>query len=185
MHVLHPFLSWDVVSFFCLLLILFGSSAIYWLAHLKQQNNANNPAAIQGPTYESNIPIVQESSGSGFGNSECYGGSKDIKFMDQIIMVRGECTTAATTKADIELLAKNRGNAMLRYKEKKKTRRYKVFSYASLIFPFLFLFLIFILAVISNRRYKFYSERVNMLWIDMINISGTNQGRQELILGSE
>lgn len=88
------------------------------------KNNANNPAAIQGPTYESNIPIVQESPGSGFGNSECYGGSKDLKFVDQIIMVRGECTTEATTKADTELLAKNRGNAMLRYKEKKKTRRY-------------------------------------------------------------
>ncbi|XP_047958731.1 uncharacterized protein LOC125204200 isoform X2 [Salvia hispanica] len=31
---------------------------------------------------------------------------------------------AAMSKSDIELLAKNRGNAMQRYKEKKKTRRY-------------------------------------------------------------
>lgn len=31
---------------------------------------------------------------------------------------------AARSKADIDLLAQNRGNAMLRYKEKKKTRRF-------------------------------------------------------------
>lgn len=58
--------------------------------------------------------------------------------MDQIVSVRGESTTAATTKANIELLAKNRGNAMLRYKEKKKTQRYVVFSYAFIIFPLFF-----------------------------------------------
>lgn len=43
--------------------------------------------------------------------------------MDQTILVDSESATPSMTKADMELLAKNRGNAMQRYKEKKKTRR--------------------------------------------------------------
>lgn len=38
----------------------------------------------------------------------------------------GEKLATSLTKADLELLAKNRGDAMLRYKEKKKTRRYSL-----------------------------------------------------------
>lgn len=77
----------------------------------------------------------ESSSGSGFGNPKCHGGSNDIKFMDQLAMVRGECTSTATTKADLELLAKNRGNAMQRYMEKKKTRRFGVqFLYGFIVF---------------------------------------------------
>ncbi|KAK4780727.1 hypothetical protein SAY87_016833 [Trapa incisa] len=40
------------------------------------------------------------------------------------IAVKPKGFAAATTKADMDLLAQHRGNAMLRYKEKKKTRRY-------------------------------------------------------------
>jgi len=43
--------------------------------------------------------------------------------MDQSIVVGGDNTGEETLKADMELLAKNRGNAMQRYKEKKKIRR--------------------------------------------------------------
>ncbi|KAK2993601.1 hypothetical protein RJ640_030908 [Escallonia rubra] len=88
-----------------------------------------------GEIYRTNCPIVHEdiaafnsaraSLGSGAGKPKCFGGSKDIHFMDQTVMVRGDSTIADMNKADIELLAKNRGNAMLRYKEKKKTRRYE------------------------------------------------------------
>lgn len=88
-------------------------------------HNPNNATASQGPgTSESNnLPIARPSSRSAFGNSKCY--TQEIQLMDQSVLKRDETTrTAALTKADVELLAQNRGNAMLRYKEKKKTRRY-------------------------------------------------------------
>ncbi|CAK9179057.1 unnamed protein product [Ilex paraguariensis] len=90
-------------------------------------NNTNNPTVSQGPaTSESNnLPTARHSSGSGFGKPKGYGGPKEIQIMDQSILMRGESATAAISTADMELLAKNRGNAMLRYKEKKKTRRYE------------------------------------------------------------
>lgn len=89
-------------------------------------HNSNNPTASQGPaTSESNnLPIGRATSGSGLGKRKSYGGLKDFHLMEQTVLVTSEGTTAATTKVDMELLAKNRGNAMQRYKEKKKTRRY-------------------------------------------------------------
>nr|GME11106.1 zinc finger protein CONSTANS-LIKE 14-like [Ipomoea batatas] len=87
-------------------------------------NISNNPTASQGPaTSESNnLTRLQPPLVSGYCKPKCH--SKDIHFMDQTILVDSESATPSMTKADIELLAKNRGNAMLRYKEKKKTRRY-------------------------------------------------------------
>ncbi|XP_042495921.1 zinc finger protein CONSTANS-LIKE 14-like [Macadamia integrifolia] len=66
-------------------------------------------------TSESNnVSILRAASGS----------SKDGHFMEQPALTRVETMEAATANVDLELLAKNRGNAMLRYKEKKKMRRY-------------------------------------------------------------
>ncbi|KAF3659757.1 Zinc finger protein CONSTANS-LIKE 15 [Capsicum annuum] len=89
-------------------------------------NNSNNRAASQGPaTSESNnLPRIKNSSDSGYVKPKCCGVSTDLNFMDQSIVVGGENSCAETLKADMELMAKNRGNAMQRYKEKKKTRRY-------------------------------------------------------------
>lgn len=89
-------------------------------------NNSNNRAASQGPaTSESNnLPRIKTSSDSGYVKPKCCGVSTDLSFMDQSIVLGSENTGAETLKADMELLAKNRGNAMQRYKEKKKTRRY-------------------------------------------------------------
>ncbi|XP_060214255.1 zinc finger protein CONSTANS-LIKE 13-like [Lycium barbarum] len=89
-------------------------------------NNSNNRAASQGPaTSESNnLPRIKTSSDLGYVKPKCCGVSTDLNFMDQSIVVAGENTGAETLQADMELLAKNRGNAMQRYKEKKKTRRY-------------------------------------------------------------
>lgn len=92
----------------------------------KIQNNSYNPTASQGPaTSESNnLPIAKPSSGSAFGKPKDSSSSKEIKFMEQSFLLRHDkVATAASTKADLELLAQNRGNAMQRYKEKKKTRR--------------------------------------------------------------
>ncbi|XP_071715804.1 zinc finger protein CONSTANS-LIKE 15-like isoform X2 [Rutidosis leptorrhynchoides] len=56
-----------------------------------------------------------------FGIQNGYGGgSNDSQFVEQQNVMGG----TSLSKADLELLAKNRGDAMLRYKEKKKTRRY-------------------------------------------------------------
>lgn len=89
-------------------------------------NSSNPPAASQRPaTSESNnLQIASQSSGSAFGKPQGPG-SNDVQFMEQPFLVRGGQTRPEElSKADIEMLAQNRGNAMQRYKEKKKTRRY-------------------------------------------------------------
>ncbi|XP_057771240.1 zinc finger protein CONSTANS-LIKE 14-like [Salvia miltiorrhiza] len=85
----------------------------------------NNQTPSQGPaTSESNnAPVARPSSCSGLTKPESLGGSKDMQFTSQSILMTSE-SVAAMSKSDMELLAKNRGNAMQRYKEKKKTRRY-------------------------------------------------------------
>ncbi|KAL3655921.1 hypothetical protein CASFOL_000317 [Castilleja foliolosa] len=79
----------------------------------------------QGPAIsESNsLPVLKPSSFSGFTKTKSFGGSIDLQFADQPIVMSSE-NVMAMTKADMDLLAKNRGNAMQRYKEKKKNRRY-------------------------------------------------------------
>ncbi|MBA0549694.1 hypothetical protein Golob_020713, partial [Gossypium lobatum] len=91
-------------------------------------NDLNHPGASQGPsTSESNnLPIPKPSSGSALGKPKGSTGCNDVHFSEQPFLVRpvDHTTPTATSKADRELLAQNRGNAMQRYKEKKKTRRY-------------------------------------------------------------
>lgn len=91
-------------------------------------NDSNHPGASQGPsTSESNnLPIPKPSSGSALGKPKGSTGCNDVHFSEQPFLVRlvDHTTLTATSKADRELLAQNRGNAMQRYKEKKKTRRY-------------------------------------------------------------
>lgn len=98
-----------------------------WSIWKMQNNNLSNPSESQGPaTSESNnLPTARPSSGSAFAKLKSCRGFKDNELMKKSILMRGESgKTAAITKADMEQLAQNRGNAMLRYKEKKKTRRY-------------------------------------------------------------
>ncbi|XP_021296024.1 zinc finger protein CONSTANS-LIKE 15-like [Herrania umbratica] len=90
-------------------------------------NNSSNPAASQGPaTSESNnLPISGPSSVSAFGKPKDSTSSKDVHFTEHPFLMRGDrVRPAGPSKADLELLTQNRGNAMQRYKEKKKTRRY-------------------------------------------------------------
>lgn len=95
------------------------------IAAFKMQSSSN-PTASQGPaTSESNnLPIGRAKSCSSLGKRKCFGSLQDFHPMEQTVLVKSENTTAAITSVDMELLAKNRGNAMQRYKEKKKTRRY-------------------------------------------------------------
>ncbi|GMN49325.1 hypothetical protein TIFTF001_018487 [Ficus carica] len=89
----------------------------------------NNPTASQGPaTSESNnLPIGRPSSGaSAFGKSKGSNALKDMDIMEGPFLARSDTMkTTAATQVDLKLLAQNRGNAMQRYKEKKKTRRYE------------------------------------------------------------
>ncbi|KAK4790474.1 hypothetical protein SAY86_017778 [Trapa natans] len=84
-------------------------------------NNLDNQAASQGPvaTSESyNLPATNPSHNTM--------AAKPKGFVDQTNLMMNDAgrMAATTTKADMDLLAQHRDDAMLRYKEKKKTRRY-------------------------------------------------------------
>lgn len=82
-------------------------------------NSLHNPTSSQGPaTSESNNL-------STFGKPGCSD-PIDVQFSGQSVLLGSEnARMQPRTKFDMELLAQNRGNAMQRYKEKKKTRRYE------------------------------------------------------------
>ncbi|KAL3751960.1 hypothetical protein ACJRO7_012734 [Eucalyptus globulus] len=89
--------------------------------------SSSNLAASQGSaTSESNNLLVSgPTSGSALAKAKGSTDSKGYNFVDQTLITNGnDMRTMVKTKADLELLAQNRGNAMLRYKEKKKNRRY-------------------------------------------------------------
>ncbi|KAF6161581.1 hypothetical protein GIB67_009460 [Kingdonia uniflora] len=90
---------------------------------VKLESNFMN---IPTTSESNNLTMIRSSSGpisAKAKTSSTSNGAKDIHFLEQSLLVRCE-TARATTQADMEMLARNRGNAMLRYKEKKKTRRY-------------------------------------------------------------
>nr|DAD34138.1 TPA_asm: hypothetical protein HUJ06_004778 [Nelumbo nucifera] len=76
----------------------------------------NNPGASQGPpTSETNNScVLMPSSSSTLAKPLDCSNTKEVHLMEQPLLMIG----------DKELLALNRGNAMLRYKEKKRTRRH-------------------------------------------------------------
>ncbi|KAL9266527.1 Zinc finger protein CONSTANS-LIKE 14-like protein [Drosera capensis] len=82
---------------------------------------SNRPAASES----NNRALSKTSSGSGLHKIRGSNGSKDFQLSEQHAFMTGDCVKdAASAKANMELLAQNRGNAMQRYMEKKKTRRY-------------------------------------------------------------
>ncbi|KAJ6825748.1 zinc finger protein CONSTANS-LIKE 14-like [Iris pallida] len=87
----------------------------------KWRNNPNMLASIVPTHSENDVSTIVRSIGShdpGPGSS-----SKEISFGEQP-NIRNEIVRPAN-KVNSELLAQNRGNAMLRYKEKRKNRRYE------------------------------------------------------------
>lgn len=82
-------------------------------------NYSTSHADIAGLNNNSN----DRKATSSFATPNGFGCSNDIQFMEQNVTM-GEKMATSLPKVDMELLAKNRGDAMLRYKEKKKTRRY-------------------------------------------------------------
>ncbi|XP_077212156.1 zinc finger protein CONSTANS-LIKE 14-like isoform X2 [Tasmannia lanceolata] len=85
----------------------------------QRQNNSNNPVSQRPSKSGSDILPPLRPSTTTF-QSRVLSNSKNINFSEVPPLIQ----TETTTHANMELLAQNRGNAMLRYKEKRKTRRY-------------------------------------------------------------
>ncbi|XP_030527618.1 zinc finger protein CONSTANS-LIKE 14-like [Rhodamnia argentea] len=91
-------------------------------------NILNNPVVRHGlATIESNIcSVPQPTSGTALAKYEDSVCSREYDGGEPNVLMKHDSATAlATSKADMELLAQHRGNAMLRYKEKRKTRRFE------------------------------------------------------------
>ena len=87
----------------------------------KWKSSANSSVANLSMTFGNNVPMMVPAIGSS--HDEGSGSSmKEISFGEQPI-IRTEMVKAMK-KVDSELLAQNRGNAMLRYREKRKNRRH-------------------------------------------------------------
>ncbi|KAK6912924.1 CCT domain [Dillenia turbinata] len=85
------------------------------------ENTLNQVTELPVPTNSGSIyvPILDPSSISALDKEKKCNGTNPTHFVELPLSAG-----VATHKADMEPLAKNRGNAMLRYKEKKKTRRH-------------------------------------------------------------
>ncbi|PSS35314.1 Zinc finger protein like [Actinidia chinensis var. chinensis] len=79
----------------------------------------HNQSSCRPAKAESNSLLVLESR---LHEPKTYGSISNIQFKEQRLLSRTVRTTM--TNVDMELMAQNRGNAMMRYKEKKKTRRF-------------------------------------------------------------
>lgn len=90
------------------------------------QNHSNQPFSSHTPTTEesNNTPIIGPPSDYRPHEFETWESTKVVQGMHHSIPHGSETANEAITQFDKELLAKNRGNAMLRYKEKKKNRSY-------------------------------------------------------------
>ncbi|CAF2252837.1 unnamed protein product [Brassica rapa] len=90
------------------------------------QDDYNQSTSGQVLTCESNnLPIT-------FGSEKGSNSSSELNFTENIGGTSCKSTRRVATKADLERLAQNRDNAMQRYKEKRKTRRYdKTIRYES------------------------------------------------------
>ncbi|KAG9136812.1 hypothetical protein Leryth_004565 [Lithospermum erythrorhizon] len=84
--------------------------------------NSNKPTAT---SESNNLQIGKSSSRSGFDQSKGFSGLKDIHFGDHTIVVKTEPMVTGVNKAHKELMTKNRDDAMARYREKRKTRRFE------------------------------------------------------------
>ncbi|XP_034708058.1 zinc finger protein CONSTANS-LIKE 14-like isoform X1 [Vitis riparia] len=91
---------------------------------LSKNCHSNKALSSQGTTTaeSNNIPIVGPSSES-WSAEPNTNSIKSMQFKD--LLIGSGTARTETTNVDMELLAQNRGHAMLRYKEKKKTRRYE------------------------------------------------------------
>ncbi|CAN8304057.1 unnamed protein product [Cochlearia groenlandica] len=92
---------------------------------LKDNYNRSNSGHGQPISESNNLPVT-------FGSEKGSNSSNELHFTDQSSRASCKNTRLVATKADLERLAQNRGNAMRRYKEKRQKRRYdKTIRYES------------------------------------------------------
>ncbi|KAL1217376.1 Zinc finger protein CONSTANS-LIKE 15 [Cardamine amara subsp. amara] len=91
----------------------------------KDEYNRSTSGQVPATSESNNLPIT-------FGSEKGSNSSSDLHFTEHIGGSSCKTTRLVATKADLERMAQNRGNAMQRYKEKRKTRRYdKTIRYES------------------------------------------------------
>ncbi|WRX19851.1 CCT domain - like 8 [Theobroma cacao] len=90
------------------------------------QSRCNQPFSSYTATTEASnhVPVVGSSSDSKVVEPLKCDSTRYVQVMEHLVLAAGESMNEAKAKIDMELLAQNRGNAMLRYQEKKKHRRY-------------------------------------------------------------
>ncbi|KAA8530069.1 hypothetical protein F0562_004778 [Nyssa sinensis] len=143
-------------------------STIYEGMPSRNNHSRQSMSICRTSTAESkNVTIAGPSSESRLVEPRTYSSASNVQFGEQTFLEENETTKTETAAVNMRLLAQNRGNAMLRYKEKKKNRRHD----SLLSFPYLALAT---LLLMFSNSFK--------IWTDMISISGTSQGRRELIL---
>ncbi|XP_022751839.1 zinc finger protein CONSTANS-LIKE 14-like [Durio zibethinus] len=93
---------------------------------LSRNNCCNQPFSSYKPTTEesNDVPLVGSSSDFKVAEPLKCDGTRFVQVMEHHILAGSDSMNEGKAKVDAELLAQNRGNAMLRYKEKKKHRRY-------------------------------------------------------------
>lgn len=92
---------------------------------LSKQNWGNQVLPGQIPAEESrNMSMMGSVLESKLVETQNFNGARFVEVAEHPILVSCEAMNLAKSKVDMELLAKSRGDAMLRYKEKKKHRRY-------------------------------------------------------------
>lgn len=128
----------------------------------KWQNNAHN-SALQGTATSGNSKFTIVSSVGNSHDTGLGGTIKEISFQEHTF-IRSE-SFKETQKIDSERMAQNRGNAMQRYKEKRKNRRHVYYLPQSYLF-----------SVIVWHFWKSYAPECST---DMINTFAMNRGRSE------
>uniref|UniRef100_A0A5B6YP87 Putative zinc finger protein CONSTANS-LIKE 14-like isoform X1 n=1 Tax=Davidia involucrata TaxID=16924 RepID=A0A5B6YP87_DAVIN len=91
-----------------------------------QNNHSRQLMSIHRPTTaeSKNVTIAGPSLEFRLVEPKTYSSASNFQFGEQPFLAGNETIKTETAKVNMGLLARNRGNAMLRYKEKKKTRRY-------------------------------------------------------------
>lgn len=116
--------------------------AMMSLTYNTLQNISNQPLTCYTSTTEesNNTPLIGQSTSSEFRpvEYETWDSTGLAHVLHHSFLAGNEAVNNTKSRADLDLLTKNRGNAMLRYKEKKKYRR-QAYSLVPIISLVLFL----------------------------------------------
>ena len=117
---------------------LFGNGNWYlatFCDNLQNQSDQSSSSDVMKKGESNKKPRCGLSPESDLVESIMYSGMAHVPMMEHFVVGSDNANTV-TPKISLEEQAKNRGDAMLRYKQKKKTRRYSA-SLCSLVFCFL------------------------------------------------